>query len=215
MTRSAQVKVSQQLLLASLSDDTHIYLSLSSHLSLFACLSLSLHMCVSLSSCLSLSLHMSVSLSLYMSVSLFSHVSLFTCLSLSSHMSLSRHVCLSPSLLFALHLFSILSLSLLFAPSFSLLCQNFLFLFSCSLSVRKSLTCTKSQSAQDLAHSSVGEFLASCRKDLYRCSVVCGCGCGFGGCCCCRVLCVVCCGVVCGDPSKRFMVTPTVYPRLF
>ena len=46
-----------------------------------------------------------------------------------------------------------------------------------------------------MAHPSVGEMLASCRKILFWCSVVrgCGCGCSIGGCCCCCVSCVVCC----------------------
>ena len=108
--------------------------------------------------------------------------SLHMCVSFSSHMSLSSHVCLS--------LFSHVSLSS--HVCLSLLFQNSLRLFSCSLSVRKSLTCPESQSAQALAHSSVGELLAARRKNLYRCSVVCGCGCGFGGCGCCCVLCVRC-----------------------
>ena len=73
-----------------------------------------------------------------------------------------------------------------------------------------------------------GELLASRRKNLNKCSVVCGCGCG--GCCCCCCCGVLCCGVLlcvlcvycvcivcvlCGFPSKRFAATPAVCPRLF
>ena len=33
--------------------------------------------------------------------------------------------------------------------------------------------------------------------------------------CCVVCVCCVCCGVVCDNSSKRFMVTPVVYPRVF
>ena len=161
-----------------------------------------LSQCLSVFTCLSPSLH--VSLSLLMSVSLSSRVCLplFTCLSpslymsvtLSLHVSLSSHV--GPSLSSCLCLFISISTSSLFLSLFSF---TTLFLFSLalsSLSVRQSLTCRESQSARALAHSSVGELLAPCRKNLYWCSVVCGCG--FGGCyCCCVLWCCVCRGVCC------------------
>ena len=75
-----------------------------------------------------------------------------------------------------------------------------------ALSLHAQLTYPERQSAQALAHSSVGKLLASCRKNLYKSSValllfllVCG-VCGVL----CVVWCVVCavCGVwcvVCGE----------------
>ena len=119
-----------------------------------------------------LSPHVSLTLSLLMSVSLSLHV----CLRLFSFLSLS--------LLFALSFFSFKTL-LFFSLALSLSLHPLSFLNSLtifthsirSLSVRKSLTCPESPSARALAHSSVGEVLASCRRNLYRCSVVCGCGC--------------------------------------
>ena len=91
-----------------------------------------------------------------------------------------------------------------------------------SFSVCKSLSCLINHSARALVHSLNGELLASRRKNLCRCSLVhgCGCGCGCGSCCVvlrCVLWCVVlwCCCVVCGYPSKRFLVTPAVCPRLF
>ena len=121
---------------------------------------------------------MSVSLALssHVCLSLSSHVSLslFTCLSLSLHMCLSLSVpsLRSPPLLISI---SVSSLRSFFLSSLPKLSFPFLLLSLLSLSVRKSLTCPESQSAQALAHSSVGELLASCTKNLYRCPVVCVC----------------------------------------
>ena len=58
-------------------------------------------------------------------------------------------------------------------------------------------------------------MLASCRNNVYKCSVVCVCCCCCCCCCCCGCCVVRVCCVVCCDPSKRFMVTPVVCPRLF
>ena len=130
-----------------------------------------------------LSSHMNLSLSLFtrVSLSLFTCVclSLFTCvcLSLPSYVFLSSH--LSSSLLFLLFSFSL---------THDLCGDNDHSFSRLSLSVRKSLTCPESQSARALAHSLVSELLASCRKNLYRCSGCCGCGFGCGGC----VSCVCC-----------------------
>ena len=135
---------------------------------------------------------LSVSLSLFMSVSLFS------CLSLSLSTCSHLHLFLCSSLF-------TLTFSLLFHNSFSLSSGSLL-----SLSVRKSLTCPETQGARALVRSLNGELLASRRKNLYRCSVVCGCGCGCG---CCCICCCCCCGAL--YPSKRFAVTPAVCPRLF
>ena len=83
------------------------------------------------------------------------------CLSLSlfSHMcvSLSLHTCVSLSVSFSLHN--------------SLLLFSFSLLFSLSLNAQ--LTYPECQSARALALSLVGELLASCRKNLYRCCVLC------------------------------------------
>ena len=145
---------------------------------------------------------LSFSISLYHS----SHVCLSLLILISLHKSVSLHFCL--------YLFSFLSLSLLIVLSFfsftTPLCLSFLGLSLSlslsllssslnsltmftrsvgSLSVGKSLTCPESQSARAVDHSFNGELLASRRKNLYKCCVVCGCG----GCCCC---CVVCCVVL-------------------
>ena len=138
---------------------THVSLSLSfTHVSLFTHVSFSLHTCISLSfhTCVSFSRHICISLHTCVSISL------------SSHMCLSLH----NSLLFSSSLLLFSSLSLFSLPSLLNDHDNDHLLSRLSLCTH-SLTYPECQNAQALAHSLVGELIASCRKNLYRCCVVC------------------------------------------
>ena len=185
----------------------------------FLSLSLFLFSCLSLLTCLSLYLFSSWSLLRCLFLFLFVLISLLTSISLhffytSSHFYL--FLCFLPSLSlfsFTTPLFVSLALS-----SLSLQSSLFSTLWQCSLVqsalslCTQSLTSPESQRARALAHSLNGELLASRRKNLYRCSVVCWLWmlllwCGVL----CVVVCVVC--VVRGYPSKRFRVTPCRFVR--
>ena len=151
-------------------------------------LSFSLHTRLSLHTCVSLFTH--VSLSSHMCVSLHTCVSLFTHVCLSSHMCLSLCLSLFTQESLSLHNFLLLLFFSSLFPCFSQSPWQWSLVES-ALSLYAQLTYPECQSPRALAHSLVGELLASCRKNLHRCCVVCVVWCVVCGVWC--VLCVVCC----------------------